>query len=333
MTVINFQDRLRQTAPVISNAEAEQIRQVQEIIRETKRREEISIRLPWTGSIKSVTAQNQKNVSLAMHGSTANFDVYLDRLMTHDGIRVAHKVVRRSDNHSVLGVVGKNYTPLQNSKAFDWFQPILDNSDTVLTNAGSLFGGRKTTIIAKLPGSTMEIAKGDIVDSYLKLTNSHDGKGSLKLEFLPMRLVCMNGLAACKDGSMLLKTRHTAKIGMRLDNVSDIIRKISDDYREVATVFQDLAAKPVKSELEFKMYVQQVLQCQADSKMIDQCLVNFQAGRGASLAGSTWWGAYNAVNEFLQWQANDDQQKGIESLLYGRNEHKNRRALQLAIAA
>src|SRR3990167_8874945 len=38
----------------------------------------------------------------------------------------------RMDNGAVLGVVGKNYTPLQNISSFDFFQPFLDSGECKL---------------------------------------------------------------------------------------------------------------------------------------------------------------------------------------------------------
>jgi phage/plasmid-like protein (TIGR03299 family) len=333
MSIIDFGKRLRERAMVIKDSEVLDIGlpklppvPVHDPLR-------IRVQRVWNGTIKPVSPENQKDVRKAMAASSANFDIYLDPLQTRDGIITEKRAVRRCDNHDILSIVGSRYVPLQNSVAFDWFQPLLDKSGSILTNAGSVREGCKAAILCKLPGDGIEVKKGDIIDCYLKLTNSHDGKTSVKLEFLPMRLLCANGLAAISGSSVLLNARHTSSLGMKLDNVSDIIRKISDDYREVGECFKALAAKPVQSEAQFKAYVQAALGVPEDHKAIEQCVINFQAGRGAQEAGSTWWGAYNAVNEYLQYQAIDDQAKAGESLLFGRNETRNRRALQLALAA
>jgi len=342
MSIIDFAQRLRARTSIIKDSEAKTMQApivaplpplptlpplpAHDPIRS-------KIQKLWDRTIPAVSTANNQDVRKAMAASNADFDVYLDILQTPDRVKTEKRAVRRSDNHEILSIVGSRYLPLQNSRAFDWFQPLLEKSDAILTNAGSVKGGTKAAILCKLPGDGMEVAPGDIVDCYLKLTNSHDGKSSVKLEFLPMRLLCANGLAAITSSSILLNARHTAQLGMKLDNVSDIIRRISDDYKEVGQCFKALAAKPVKSEEEFRNYCIAALGVTEDHKAIDQCLINFQAGRGASVAGSTWWGAYNAVNEYLQYQSMEDESLARENLLFGRNESRNRRALQLAIAA
>jgi phage/plasmid-like protein (TIGR03299 family) len=345
MSIIDFAQRLRARTSIIKDSDAAKMKEpplpplpaatLPPIPKHESKADPLRTKVQkiWDGTIGPVAEPNQKDVRKAMAGSTANFDVYLDTLQTPDRVKTEKRAVRRSDNHDILSIVGRRYCPLQNSRAFDWFQPLLDKSGAILTNAGAVKGGTKAAILCKLPGEGIEIKPGDVIDCYLKLTNSHDGKSTVKLEFLPMRLLCANGLAAVSGSSILLNARHTSTLGMKLDNISDIIRKITDDYQEVAKTFQGLAAKPIKSEAEFISYAMSVFDVPEDHKAITQCVANFHHGRGASIAGGTWWGAYNAVNEYMQYDSSEDVRVRQESLLFGRNEARNRRALALALAA
>lgn len=333
MSIIDFAKKLRERSIVIPDKEALDLGLPPKPPMIPADPLRVKMQRTWNQTIPMVRAEHQKDVKAAMANSTANFNVYLDPLQTRDGVITEKRAVRRADNHDILSIVGRRYVPLQNSVAFDWFQPIVEKSGSILTNAGIVRGGEKAAILCKLPGDGFEVAKGDIVDQYLKLTNSHDGKTSVKIELLPMRLLCANGLVGVSGKSILLNARHTSSLGMKLDNVSDIIRKITDDYKTVAETFQALAAKPMQSEKAFIDYCMAVLEVPEDHKAIDFCRVNFVAGRGANIAGSTWWGAYNAVNEYLQYQIYTNADTARESLLFGRNQAKNMRALQLAIAA
>src|SRR5438128_2529125 len=52
-----------------------------------------------------------------------------------------------ADIPRVLGVVGPNYRPLQNSEAFAFFQPFLDTGGATIETAGSLCHGRRVWIL------------------------------------------------------------------------------------------------------------------------------------------------------------------------------------------
>lgn len=56
---------------------------------------------------------------------------------------VTHRAVHRDDTHEILGVVGPNWTPLQNIDAFGVFTPLVEDKSLLLESAGSLKNGRR----------------------------------------------------------------------------------------------------------------------------------------------------------------------------------------------
>lgn len=98
--------------------------------------------------------------------------------------------VREIDN-KVLGIVNDSrYNICQNVDAFEFTDKILGEGVTYET-AGSLLGGRKIWLLAKLPERDI---LGDDYSPYLVFTNSHDGSGSVKAAITPVRVVCQNTL-------------------------------------------------------------------------------------------------------------------------------------------
>lgn len=83
-----------------------------------------------------------------------------------------------------LGIVGEDYTPLQNRDALRFFDPIVGEGTAVCHTAGVLAGGRRVRILAKLPGR-IRVTGDDISDKYLLLFNSHDGNGAMGIKFTP----------------------------------------------------------------------------------------------------------------------------------------------------
>lgn len=123
----------------------------------------------------------------------------------------------RTDNNSVLGVVGKDYEVVQNADAFQFFDAIVGGESGIkYETAGALGKGERIFITAKLP-DYIKVGKRDLIEQYLFLTTSHDGFGSITAAFTPTRIVCNNTLnAAMRNHSGGIKIRHTASANDRL---------------------------------------------------------------------------------------------------------------------
>ena len=67
-----------------------------------------------------------------------------------------------------LGVVSPRYCPLQNSEAFDFFDPIIGEKKAVFETAGSLGNGERVWVLAKVPGQ-INVVGGDCCTKYLLL--------------------------------------------------------------------------------------------------------------------------------------------------------------------
>ena len=121
-----------------------------------------------------------------------------------------YKAVVRDDIGTVLGVVGRQYSPLQNVDAFRFADTLLPGAEGRYETAGSLMGGRRVWMLAKLGED--DIVPGDTVQDYLLLSNSHDGTSSFRVLQTSVRVVCNNTLT-CALGSATERAiafKHTA---------------------------------------------------------------------------------------------------------------------------
>ena len=84
-----------------------------------------------------------------------------------------------------------------------------------MKRAGSLQGGRRTWILARLP--QRYIISGDEITPYLVFMNSHDGSGAIKAAMTPVRVVCQNTLnLALSTAKRSWSTNHTGDIQGKL---------------------------------------------------------------------------------------------------------------------
>jgi phage/plasmid-like protein (TIGR03299 family) len=147
--------------------------------------------------------------------------------------------IQKSD--PVLGVVSNEYTPLQNSEAFSFFDPIVGQNAAIYHTAGALGLGERVWILAKLPGQ-IRVVGDDITEKYLLLSNSHDGKSSVQIKFTPVRVVCQNTLTlALTDGSSVFRVSHYSNIHQKLEQAHQMLGLINERFEGIEQTFQAMS--------------------------------------------------------------------------------------------
>lgn len=126
----------------------------------------------------------------------------------------------RSSDGAVLGVVSDRYQVVQNAEAFAFTDALIGGEGQVhYETAGSLMGGRKIWLLAKLPDT--EIV-GDKTEPYLCFSNTHDGSGAIRVCMTPIRVVCNNTLNIALNGAKRAwSVRHTGDIQAKLQDSID----------------------------------------------------------------------------------------------------------------
>ena len=260
-------------------------------------------------------------------------------LVTLDGQKApAYAVVRDSDQR-VLGAVGERYRPLQNREAFAWFEPFLAAGEASLETAGSLAGGSRVWVLAKLNRSPMEVARGDEVSKYLLLSNSHDGSLAVRVGLTPVRVVCNNTLTVAHSGkdSQLIRVRHSSRVVANLESVRETVNAVNARFEATAEQYRRLATKDI-SQADLRKYVNRVLGAEGKpgarlSNIIERITGLFEAGAGNDLPSirGSYWAAYNAVTHWLSHDRGRSADSRVSSLWYGDSAATNARAFALAL--
>ena len=295
---------------------------------------------PWHGLGNRL--ESAPSIGDAIIAAGLDWSVGLQDLFTASGVSVPARATVRETDGSILGVVGPRYVPLQNSAAFDWFQPFIDSGEVNLHTAGSLHCGAKVWVLAALNRDRSEIVAGDEVSTFLLLSNSHDGTTAIRVGFTPIRVVCANTLAAahCNSVSKLLRVRHTRKHQMNLEKIREIVNTANAEFEATADQYRVLASRQINAS-DLRKYVKILLDVEgtADNDLptrtkniltdiigrMDSPLQSMQGVNG------TWWGAYNAYNEYLNYSRGRSTDNRMDSLWFGTGATDNRKALDLAL--
>lgn len=216
---------------------------------------------PWHGlGTRLETAPATVAEALRMAG-LAGWEVQLQRLYLSDGRAVDSFATVRKLDGAVLGSgMGSNYRVVQNETALAPFDAFLRAGAASVETAGSLKGGSKVWLLAKVnkPDAVVVPRSDDRVAQYLVVATSHDGSTAVCLQATPIRVVCQNTLSmAMGDGSRSMRIRHTAGAGAALDAVTGAIEKMDGDFRRTTEMWKALASKSV-TETSVRAYVDAV---------------------------------------------------------------------------
>ena len=255
---------------------------------------------------------------------------------------VTHKAVRRSTDNKILGVVGPRYSPVQNNDAFGWFQPFLDTKEASLHTAGSLKGGSRIWVLAKLNRDPLVIAEDDIVEKFLLLSHGHDGSLAVRCGFTPVRVVCSNTLSMAhgSDASKLIRIKHTKDVLENLANVRAVMDLANQQFEATAEQYRLLARKSI-NQADLRRYVRRVLKVEDDleastrlKNIIDGIVRLAETGRGNDLPSirGTYWSAFNGVSEWLTHERGRNADTRMNSLWFGDGATTNKHALEVAVA-
>ena len=161
-----------------------------------------------------------------------------------------YKANVRSTDNKVLGIVTDRYKPVQNRQAFD-FTDSLIGEGCVYETAGSLCGGKRVFLLAKMPEKKI---LEESFDPYICFTNTHDGSGSIKAIMTPVRVVCQNTLSlALSNATRAWSTRHLGNMESKLAEAKYTLKMANDYMDKFAVVADQLANTTITEEQAYKV--------------------------------------------------------------------------------
>lgn len=214
-----------------------------------------------------------------------------------------YKANVRSTDGAVLGVVSDRYRICQNTDAFD-FTDSLIGGDVRYETAGSLQGGRKIWLLAKLPDAKVI---DDAVVPYLCFTNSHDGSGAIRAIMTPVRVVCNNTLnLALNTAKRSWAARHTGNIEAKLEEAK-LCLELADKYMYELNKTADKLANTTVTDEQIQQILSELFPVKETAsdrekenakKIKDEYMVCWYMPDIAKFR-NTAWGAVNAMSDMV----------------------------------
>ncbi len=258
-------------------------------------------------------------------------------------------VVRDTDGSVLNPCVSNTYDVLQNSEAFEFFDPFVHERDCFITAAISLNGGKKVCMTAEIEDNVREIVPGDTVKSYLLVATSHDGSLSTTTKFCHTRVVCANTLrSAMADKGAFRVVRHTKSQRDNLAEVAASINLFRRDFDEQVSIYKQLAAKRMDLDAtrdyletlfakELKESAERLDIAKDEMRLEDmrftkKCLENYCFTPDLQLdkVEGTAWAAFNAVTEAIKTRSNNPDNR-LNSIWFGPDSKLIEKAKTLAL--
>jgi len=268
--------------------------------------------------LKSLKNEGLKTIDDVLEHQHLNWDAEQHELITNGGVDVpTHKALVRSDNRSVLGVVGSGYTPVQNSEAFAFMDALVQEHSASYEYVHSFNGGSRMVVQAHIDNN-FEVRKGDRIASYITMVNSFDGTTPFKVYFTPIRMFCTNQLGASwRNKQQSISVRHTVNARERADDAFKVLssaQKYFDRFQELSRV---LAQKSLDKKLveEFIRQTMGEKDSTRHQNQVTEIMRLTEEGKGNG--GGTVWDLYNGVTEYVDHFRIKNDEKRLASAMVG----------------
>lgn len=303
-------------------------------------------KLPWHGLGRRLLARPHTSKEAIEQGGLDWEVEQVPQTYCWNGQQIAsgmQAIIRKSDG-AHLGNVGSGYHAVQNVDTFKMFDDAIEQGLLNIETVGSLKGGRRVWMLAKVEGAVADIVKGDEVNGYFMISNSHDGSLTIRVGFTKIRVVCHNTIQEAHDTSDLIRIRHTKTAVIALSKLQEIIDFQRQRFAGSVEQMRQLARLGATPKT-LRAYVEQVFRAEVETRTVSEedtqkslnrlhakIVPLFEKGRGNDMPGvaGTMWGAYNAVSEYLTWERGKNANTRLDSLWFGDAAKLNAKAYEQA---
>jgi len=298
--------------------------------------------LPWHGlgtSVSNDLTPQQMMKKAGVDWRVQEVESFIN--FNDEMVPTGQKSLVRETDGKILTNVGKDWHPVQNEQAFEFFNEYVLAGDMEMHTAGSLKGGNYVWALAKVKES-FDLFGGDQVDSYMLFSNPHVYGKSIDIRFTPIRVVCNNTLTFAINS----QSQRAVKVGHRTafnaDNVKTTMGIAHEKFAKYKEMAQFLGQKRFSVDTLMQYYnevfpltsgqsKQEQVNVDTVSRMAKQAYSVLDTQPGAEFAAGSWWQAFNSVTyvtDHLQGRNSDNR---LHSQWFGQNQLRKVKAAEKAV--
>lgn len=227
---------------------------------------------PWQRVGRALSPAATTDPAIAIREAGLDWEVSRVDLRTADRLDPVpdFAAIRRSDTGKILGVVGPDYEPFQNTGMFQVFTDLarVGRADGglpfTIETAGAFNGGKVVWALAHLPDLGIRIGD-DESKTYLLVSNGHTGNKTLIIAPTTIRVCCQNTLAMAEAqakanrrlglaGGFTLK--HLPSIHESVNQAKDAFAAVIRNHAATKAAWNRLADIPLTAKLEAALMTQ-----------------------------------------------------------------------------
>lgn len=190
----------------------------------------------------------EEQIFETLENGNLNWKVNKENLLLPDGTKTNFFGAVRSDNRECLGTCTKQYEVFQNSEMIELAYKLSEETGYKMKESNCYADGRRVSVDLKGADKILEYKEvGDVVEKNIRITNTHDGTGSLRLALGSLVLSCTNGQTrwiADKKTSI----RHTTNMRKMLDDALRGFEVVKQEEEKMGKEIDLMISKDIRKE-------------------------------------------------------------------------------------
>ena len=242
------------------------------------------------------------SVKEALQISGLDYEVVKAPIYLSNGHRIKDQfATKKKGTDEVFGIVGKDYTIVQNEEAFSFVDGIISEGLTFVKAGETSY---MNYIIASLPE---QYILDDKFKPYIIFQNSHAGATTLKAAICPLRIICQNQFTmAFRNSENKISIRHSSSIHEKMDEAQHILQfnaEYMDSFNKMAI---KMAANKIGEEKALDIIDKYFLvDDNASTRKVNSAeekkviLLNAYNAEDNQNFRGTQWGLINAFSDYI----------------------------------
>ena len=294
---------------------------------------------PWHGlgvAVDDNMTPSEMMIAANLNWTVSKHDTFIEIDLGNgvEKIKTDTQALVRDTDGKIFDTVGKDWNPVQNSEAFDFFVDFVKKGEMQMDTAGALKDGRIVWALASI-NDEFELFGGDKVTGYLLFSNPHQYGKSIDVRFCATRVVCNNTLtmALAEKNKQSVKINHRSKFDA--DRVKSILGVSHDKMNKFKEASEFIGSKPFTtktlSDYMGKVFGVSEIEGKDLSRTAENAITYVETQPGAEFAKGTFWQAFNATTYVMDHVLGRAADTRLESAWFGANALRKQKALQIAV--